>query len=303
MDTVMPGNTSADVREDWVHVHDDHAPRTASVIIPAHNEEQSIARLLEELTRPQDRVLLEVVVVCNGCTDGTADVCRRFGSKVHVIEMPTPSKRLALRRGDDEAQHFPRAYVDGDVVISVQDIVRIIEALGGGVEAAAPSRVFSDEGVSRWVRWYYDVWQRLPHVMDGLFGRGVIVLSERGHQRIQTLPMVMSDDLALSEAFAPAQRLVVKDARVVIRPPRTLSQLVRRRKRVVTGNAQLDQMDGRSPTSRTSVGVLGRMAVHHPSVLLKLPVFAAVTVAATLGAQQQVRAGDFNTWLRDDSRS
>lgn len=52
------------------------------------------------------------------------------------------------------------------------------------------------------MRWYYDVWQRLPQVREGLFGRGMIVLSPEGHERVRALPQVMSDDLAMSESFA-----------------------------------------------------------------------------------------------------
>ena len=49
-----------------------------TVIIPAHNEESEIARCLDAL-RPSDRPAeLQVIVVCNGCTDGTASVARSF---------------------------------------------------------------------------------------------------------------------------------------------------------------------------------------------------------------------------------
>jgi hypothetical protein len=38
-----------------------------------------------------------------------------------------------------------------------------------------------------------------------------------------------------------------------------------------------------------------------PAFAAKLPVFAAVTVAARLGARRSVARGDFTTWLRDES--
>ena len=38
------------------------------------------------------------------------------------------------------------------------------------------------------VRWYYDVWTQLPEVRRGLFGRGVVAVSEAGYARIAKLP-------------------------------------------------------------------------------------------------------------------
>jgi glycosyltransferase involved in cell wall biosynthesis len=280
---------------------DDSAGRPVSIVIPAHNEGRIIHRLLTALTQQQDQVGLEITVVCNGCTDDTAEVCRQFSPLVRVIETPEPSKRLALRIGDEQARHFPRAYVDADVVVTVLDVIALVDALGVGIQAAAPARSLVQDDVSSWVRWYYDVWQALPQVRAGLFGRGVIALTDEGHQRISALPMVMSDDLAMSEVFASSERVVVEEAHAAIRPPRTLRQLVRRRTRVVTGNAQIDHLNARSAAARTTIGTLAHMVQEDWTLLPKLPVFVFVTLAATAAARRQVSAGDFDTWLRDDS--
>jgi hypothetical protein len=82
--------------------------------VPAHDEHDVIGRLLTGLCRGDDR--LDVVVVCNGCTDGTAAVARTFPG-VRVIETPVASKRVALRLGNEAARDFPRVYVDADVEI------------------------------------------------------------------------------------------------------------------------------------------------------------------------------------------
>ncbi|UCG52480.1 MAG: glycosyltransferase family 2 protein [Candidatus Latescibacterota bacterium] len=51
----------------------------ASIIIPAFNEAKSIGLVLDEI--PRDDVV-EIVVVDNGSTDGTAGVARRHGARV-----------------------------------------------------------------------------------------------------------------------------------------------------------------------------------------------------------------------------
>ena len=119
--------------------------------------------------------------------------------------------------------------------------LRLVRALDEpGVLAAAPARHLRTARSSWWVRGYYRVWERLPGVRDGLYGRGVIALSPEAQRRIDLLPPVLSDDLAISEAFTPGERRVVPEAVVTIRVPRTAADLIRRRVRVATGNREAD---------------------------------------------------------------
>jgi hypothetical protein len=272
----------------------------ASVIIPAHNESAVLPRLLKVVVGDGLPEGLDVIVVCNGCTDDTAERARGF-SAVRVFETDIASKRAALAEGDRHAKHPARAYIDADVVIGQDAMSRLIAALGDRVLAVAPERRLDRRGVSRWVCWYYDVWEQLPQVRSGLFGRGVVVLSGEGHARIHSLPQVMSDDLLMSEAFAPDERRIVLGAEVTIRPPRTLRDLMRRRIRVVTGNAEMDARGLRTPAAKTSFRSLLRMASSSPSQLPKIVVFASVSGFAKVGASVRIRRGDFETWLRDES--
>jgi glycosyltransferase involved in cell wall biosynthesis len=50
---------------------------TRSIVIPAHNEEAVIARTLATLLRTAMPREFEVIVVCNGCSDRTAETVRR----------------------------------------------------------------------------------------------------------------------------------------------------------------------------------------------------------------------------------
>ncbi|MEM7229802.1 MAG: glycosyltransferase, partial [Planctomycetota bacterium] len=94
----------------------------ASVIIPAHNEEAVIARTLRAMldgARPGE---LEIIVVCNGCTDHTAAIARTFGDDVQVIETEVGNKAIALNLGDETATRFPRFFVDADIDLPVDSI-------------------------------------------------------------------------------------------------------------------------------------------------------------------------------------
>ncbi|WP_329129625.1 glycosyltransferase [Streptomyces sp. NBC_01476] len=301
-----------------------------SIVIPAHNEERVIGRLLDALltgdpgasgARGEVRggARPDIVVVCNGCTDGTARVAASRPG-VRVVDIPTPSKHAALRAGDEHAVGFPRLYVDADVVLRAADVTALTEALAGAPElrAVAPERELPLAGCGRRVRAYYRVWTRLPAVREGLFGRGVIAVTEEGHGRLAALPPLMADDLAASLAFGPGERQVVGAARVVVHPPRTWADLMRRRVRATVSTAQLEsqqaqlaarepQVNGvsqgkaESPSARTSTADLRTLLRGEPKLLPSVVVFLAAALLARRRAAKAIRDQDFGTWLRDES--
>ena len=277
-------------------------PSAISVVVPAHNEESTIGTLLAALTVGALPGEISVVVACNGCTDTTADIARGAGPLVSVLELPNPSKRAAQQAGDAVCEGYPRAYIDADVLITLADLrVMAHRIRTEGALAAAPTRRLDGSDCSWVVTSYSRVWERLPQVAAGLFGRGVVMVSEEGAHRVLDLPGILSDDLAMSDAFAPDERIIVDQASVVVRLPRTVRGLMHRRVRVVTGNVQADQLELRRPGSATSVSSLLHTLRQHPRLVPDLPVFVAVTVASRLLARRAVKAGDFSTWQRDDS--
>ncbi|MDX6432487.1 MAG: hypothetical protein QOE54_4853 [Streptosporangiaceae bacterium] len=286
-----------------------------SIVIPAHNEARVIGRLLDSLLADSSDDEIDIVVVCNGCTDDTAQVAGARGARVRVVETPIPSKHAALRAGDEHARGFPRLYVDADVVIAGADVRALTDPLltaspkdSPAILATAPERELPLAACAWRVRVYYQVWQRLPAVRDGLFGRGVIAVSEAGHARIAALPPLMADDLAASLAFAPDERLVVGTAAVVIQPPRTWSDLIRRRIRAAVSTAQLEghqrpeaEAGPAVASARTSKADLRAMLRKQPRLFAGVVVFVAAAVIARRGARKAIRAQDFGTWLRDES--
>lgn len=288
-----------------------HTSGVTSIVIPAHNEGRVIGRLLDALLDGAPSAGPDIVVVCNGCTDDTAAVAAARGPRVRVVEIPTPSKHLALRVGDEHARGFPRLYVDADVVVGAAGVRALADALATSpaLLAAAPGRDIPLAGCAWPVRAYYRVWQLLPAVREGLFGRGVIAVTEPGHARLATLPPLMADDLAASLAFAPGERRVVESARVVVLPPRTWGDLIKRRVRAATSSAELERFQAAGPpdpaapppSARTGTGDLRALLRAQPRLLPGVAVFVVAALAARLGARKAIRTGDFSTWLRDES--
>lgn len=276
----------------------------ASVIVPAHNEVDSISRLLDPLVS-SGADDLEIIVVCNGCTDGTADRARRYQPQVRVLETPVASKPHALRLGMDEATAYPRILVDADVVIDRASIEKLIGALSPpDVHAAGPVRRLDLTGASWPVRAYYAVWERLPAATNGLYGRGVVALDREGSIRLSNLPDVMGDDLYIHSLFTPAERHIVPSASVTIRCPRRLPDLVRRRVRTSMGNTQHAAEHRKQADSAAAQGTsllqVARVARQEPRFIPAVAVFLGVTVCARLVARQRLRKGKTG-WLRDES--
>jgi hypothetical protein len=245
----------------------------------------------------------QILVVANGCSDDTVAVAAAHGPQVRVVSTPIASKSHALQLGETHAKGFPRLYVDADVELRTADARMLAEALGRpGILAAAPERVHDVEGRPLTVRWYYDVWERLPTVQSGLFGRGVFAVNEAGHRRLSTMPQAMSDDLIASVAFDASERRIVREARVVVHPPRTARALVRTRVRALTGTIQLQrQIPGTVAGARTTRSDLIAIVRGRPSTAPRMAVFLAITAVTRLKARRAIRTGDFTTWLRDDS--
>jgi glycosyltransferase involved in cell wall biosynthesis len=269
-----------------------------SVVVPAHDEEAVLGRTLTALLQDAQEGEIEVVVVCNGCTDSTQDVAERFGRGVQVRSTSRASKTWALDVGDHAVTAFPRLYLDADVSLDTDSARALAAAVRGGtVHAAGPERVVDREDRPWLVRAFYDVWEELPAAQDGLHGRGAIAVNETGHRRLSPWPEVLADDLFVSRAFSPHERTVVPAARVRICAPRTTRDLLRRRVRLSTGNAQ--QAAGYS-ADRNGPADLWRLIRRQPRRGPDIVVFLLLTAVARWRSRQMLARGHA-TWLRDES--
>jgi hypothetical protein len=277
-----------------------------SVIVPAHNEAAVIGRLLTGLLSAAAPGELDVLVVANGCTDGTERVAAEYGPGVRVLSTADANKFRAMRLADTAAAGFPRFYVDADVELDTTSVRNLAAALAEpGVLAVAPERAWPVKGAPWTVTWYLDVWHRLPVVRGGLFGRGVVGLSEEGYKRLRDLPEVMGDDLAASLAFTRSEQRVLSSARVVVHPPRSLRNLVRIRERALVSTEQLAQ-DGTfaeaGAAARTSRADLMEIVRADPLRLgPKVAWFVFITALVRRRARRRLASQDFTTWQRDDS--
>ena len=82
-----------------------------SVIIPAHNEQETIAKALSSI-RQQTFKDYELIVVCDSCTDNTKAIAESYEAK--VIEIDAHSSGMARNVGLDGAQGDWILFCDAD---------------------------------------------------------------------------------------------------------------------------------------------------------------------------------------------
>ena len=99
-----------------------------SVLIPAFNEEKSIAQVIKEL--PKD-IVDEIVVVDNASTDATQEIALRNGAK--VIEEPHRGYGAACLKGLESIDNAVIVVIiDGDHSDYPEQITRLLEPIASG---------------------------------------------------------------------------------------------------------------------------------------------------------------------------
>lgn len=221
-----------------------------SIVVPAHNEEAVVAGNLRRLLDGTAPGEFDVIVVANACSDGTAEAARKIDG-VRVVETDVPGKPNALRLGDAECRTFPRLYLDADVELSAASVRELVAACAApGVLAAAPAPRLDLAGVGRVVRRVHRVHDALIAPNRALAGAGAYMLTEQGHARVFPMPDVISDDGLVHASFAPHERVVVRTARSLVHPARTVPAYLNRRVRVRRGNRQLAELGRSAPEGR-----------------------------------------------------
>lgn len=298
------------MNHDLTQIQPDALPLVGSVVIPAHNEASVIGRCLDALLVGFAQGEIDVVVVCNGCGDDTAEVARSYGHPVHVIELDAASKAAALRAGDAAARAFPRLYLDADVVLEGAAARLVIERLNAGALAARPPIRYDSSRSSGPVRSYYRARTHVPAVLRSLWGAGVYGLSEAGRSRFDAFPDVIADDLWLDRQFSVDEVVIVDCAPVVVAAPRRAGDLVRVLRRTYTGKAEHRTESGLDEramkiTART-LADLQRHAWRGPRDALDAATYAAFATVARLALRlasvSVATPGATSTrWERDES--
>lgn len=270
-----------------------------SVLIAAHDEGAVLGACLDHLLAGAAPGELEVVVAANGCTDDTVAVAAARPG-VRVVEVARPGKTGALNAAEAVATRFPRVYLDADIAVSAAALRALAAALTGEGAAlvATPDRVLDVAGRPWPVRGYFAVQRRLPAFEDGLFGRGLVAVSERGRGRFDRFPAVLADDLFLDSLFGPDERVRLPEVSTTVATPLRTRDLVRRLVRVRRANAAL-RGAGSAVRAADRWSWLRDVVVPRPWLAPAAVPYVAITLWAALLARRTPAPGA--AWGRDES--
>jgi glycosyltransferase involved in cell wall biosynthesis len=100
-----------------------HRSLTISVVIPCYNEEDGVREVIGRMPKVVD----EIVVVDNNCTDRTAEVATALGAR--VVAEKTPGYGAAYKAGLRAATSDLVVTLDGDGTYPPEEIPRLVEVL------------------------------------------------------------------------------------------------------------------------------------------------------------------------------
>ena len=221
-----------------------------SVIVPAYNEKEGIEAAVRSLAGG-DYPDIEVVVVDDGSTDGTAAIVEGLRlPNVRVVRVPNGGKANALNTGVALARHDILVMVDGDTIFEPDAVRRLVQPFASPAVGAVAGNVKvgnRDSLVALWQhieyvigfnldRRLYEILQCMPTVPGAIGAFRRAALREVGGVSDETLAEDTDVTMALCRA---GWRVVYEErARAWTEAPATLEQLYRQRYRWSYGTMQ-----------------------------------------------------------------
>ncbi len=261
-----------------------------SVIVPAYNEKEGIAAAVRSLAGGDHPGGIEVIVVDDGSTDGTADIAEGLGlPNVRVVRKPNGGKPSALNTGVALARHELIVMVDGDTVFERDSVRRLVQPFADPqVGAVAGNVKVGNRGglIAKWQHIEYVIGFNLDRRLYESLRCMSTVPGAIGAFRRQALAYAggmtddtLAEDTDITMAIGRAGWKVVYEetARAWTEAPTTLGQLWKQRYRWSYGTMQAMWKHRRSLTDGGASGRFTRRCLLFLSLFgVLLPLLAPV---------------------------
>ncbi|MEV6345708.1 bifunctional polysaccharide deacetylase/glycosyltransferase family 2 protein [Actinoplanes sp. NPDC051851] len=260
-----------------------------SVIVPAYNEKEGIEAAVRSLAGG-DYPEIEVVVVDDGSTDGTADLVEQMMlPNVRVVRVPNGGKPNALNTGVAMARHDLIVTVDGDTIFEEDSIRRLVQPFADPTVGAVAGNVKVGNRESMVATWQhieyvigfnldrrlYETLNCMPTVPGAIGAFRREALAQVGGVSDETLAEDTDVTMALCRQ---GWRVVYEEhAKAWTEAPTTLEQLYRQRYRWSYGTMQAMWKHRRAIFDSGPSGRFGRVGLPFLALFgVALPMLAPV---------------------------
>lgn len=236
-----------------------HYQPTVSVVIAARNEARRLAARIDNLLEQDYPSPLEIIVVSDGSTDGTADTVASFGKRVRLIELPRGGKPLALNAGVAAARGEVVVFADARQRFAPNAVTALLSNFGDPTVGAATGELVLDceagvsagdssvaEGVGLYWKYEKALRRHESRVWSTLGATGAIYAIRRELWRPLPPETLLDDVLAPMRIVLDGKRVVFEDrARAFDRVSATGADESRRKIRTLAGNYQIVALEPR----------------------------------------------------------
>jgi cellulose synthase/poly-beta-1,6-N-acetylglucosamine synthase-like glycosyltransferase len=233
-------------------------PTSVSLVIPAHNEEATIADTILSC-RAQSYPLDQIIVVADNCSDRTADIARRMGAV--VLEGNGGSKAAAQNMALPIITSDAVVALDADATLSTRAVEYMMTTLRRGYAGTCPAALPRDTATpySRYRTLYHAIANGWVRPLQDVFGRQLVLSGMANCHRMDVLREVggfpndnITEDFNLTWTLHRLGYRVgfTPEALVYTQEPTSLTELLSQMHRWTAGFAQT-MVKHRAPTMDT----------------------------------------------------
>ena len=107
-----------------------------SIIVPVYNVEEYLEECLDSI-KNQTYTDIEVVLVNDGSTDGSKEICERYcelDSRFHLINQENQGQSIARNRGVAESTGEFIVFIDSDDIVKFDLLTQLKKYMSDGID-------------------------------------------------------------------------------------------------------------------------------------------------------------------------
>lgn len=223
------------------------AEKTVSILLPVRNGERWIRAKLDSICAlDYPRELVEIIVVCDGCRDGTAKLAAAFDApNLHVLSIEPSGKAAALNVAIERAKGEILLFTDVRQELAPGALRELVACFSDPSVGAASGELVIRDGATHaesnvGLYWRYEKWiRRNMSRVDSMLGATGAIYAMRRSLARPLAPGTILDDVNLPlNAFFQGYRIVLDETAKAYDEPASLHTEFRRKLRTLAGAYQ-----------------------------------------------------------------